>query len=235
MRVEPGRSRPLTPSAGALLLVMLAACDQIDVTSSAEPPSARCVSCHLPDYLAAQHPPHNGVKPDTCATCHGQASFHPARVEHSFPLEGAHAEANCFACHGGVPPIFEGTAKSCAVCHAADHERANASVSKHAAFGDDCAHCHGTSKWKPTLDARPVNAKSAPTTAEQPAFLPTPAEQPHTTAKSPPLGLPVTPTAVPTPTVNPEPTATASKRKRPDSVSGASPASKPSRTRGAER
>ena len=96
---------------GALALVplcgLLPACDGIDVTSSAALPSARCASCHLPEYLAADHPLHRGVKPTTCATCHTQESFHPMRLEHSFPLDGAHAKADCFACHSGAAPVFE--------------------------------------------------------------------------------------------------------------------------------
>src|SRR5215471_15180549 len=127
MRRLLDRSRRLAASAVLpLLSSLLAACDQIDVTSAAEPPSARCASCHLPEYLAADHPPHRGVKPTTCSTCHTQSSFHPARLEHSFPLDGAHAKADCFACHTGTAPLFEGTTKSCATCHANEHARANA-------------------------------------------------------------------------------------------------------------
>lgn len=131
----------------------LVSCDQLDVTSSVEPPSARCASCHLPEYLETKHPPHAGVKPTTCGTCHTQTSFHPARLEHSFPLEGAHQRADCFACHRGLAPVFEGTPKACLSCHAAERADADAKISKHASFANTCAQCHGTAVWKPTLNA----------------------------------------------------------------------------------
>lgn len=135
------------------LATLLAACDQLDVTSTAEPPSARCASCHLSEYLTVNHPLHRNVKPTTCATCHYERSYHPARLEHSFSLEGAHAKADCFACHSGQAPRFEGTPKACVACHAAEHEQANTRIPKHSAFGDDCASCHGTVIWKPTRQA----------------------------------------------------------------------------------
>ena len=67
---------PALGCAVALCLV-LAGCDQLDVTSSVEPPSARCASCHLPEYLDTKHPPHAGVKPTTCGTCHGTLAWKP--------------------------------------------------------------------------------------------------------------------------------------------------------------
>lgn len=216
--------RALACSALLSLLGVLAGCDRIDVTSSAELPSARCASCHLPEYLATDHPPHRGVKPTTCGTCHSQRSFHPARLEHSFPLDGAHAKTDCFACHTGAAPVFEGTPKACANCHAADHERANARISKHQSFGDDCAHCHTTSAWKPTLETHSVGEESAAAPPVQPTLERKTASEPSSKPASSPRSAPVAPEPTPVTPPRPEPTATASKRKRPDSVSGASPA-----------
>lgn len=226
MPARPRRATPFTLATVGALVPLLFACDQLDVTSSPELPSARCASCHLPEYLGANQPRHRGVKPTTCATCHLETSFHPARLEHSFPLTGAHEKADCFACHSGTTPVFEGTPKSCATCHASEHEHANQSVPRHQTFGDDCAHCHGTSAWKPTLEERPggddslVPPAKSEVTSAPPDLVPTspPSATRAGTTTSP---RPARPASATTP--RSEPATPGSKRKRPDSVSGASP------------
>jgi hypothetical protein len=117
------------------------------------PPSARCAGCHLKEYEATTHPPHRGVRPTTCAVCHGETSWHPARsvLVHSFPLEGAHAKTACFNCHGGSAPTFEGTTKLCVDCHHKDQAAANLRIAHHSTFPSQCQTCHTTSAWKPTL------------------------------------------------------------------------------------
>jgi hypothetical protein len=222
MRAEPVRLRMLGCAAIVSLLGVLPACDQIDVTSAENPPSARCASCHLPEYFAADHPPHRGVKPTTCATCHTQSSFHPARLEHSFRLDGAHAKADCFACHAGTAPLFEGTTKSCATCHTNDHARANASVAKHQSFGDDCTHCHGTTAWKPTLEARATGDEPLPQAPAESPLVPKAIAAPDSTTPSSSRRSPAA--AKPAPVTPASPDSPSSKHRRPDSVSGASPA-----------
>jgi hypothetical protein len=223
MKAHASGARLFERAAFVAVFGLLPACDKIDVTSSVDLPSARCASCHLPEYLAADHPLHRGVKPTTCATCHGEDSFHPMRLTHSFPLDGAHQKADCFACHTGAAPVFEGTPKSCATCHATEHQRANDSVPKHPSFGDDCAHCHGTSAWKPTLEARPSaeRALAPATTPPAPEHAPIQAPAPKSLATSSEHGNPSIPTTTPN-----EPPSPASRRKKPDTVSGASPAHK---------
>lgn len=139
-------------------------------SATAEPPSLRCASCHLQEYQATSHPPHPGVRPTTCGVCHGEAGWHPARsaLVHSFPLQGGHAKAACFACHRGPTPTFEGTTNQCSVCHQTEHTSANAKVEHHASFSSQCETCHGTTAWKPTLPHDEAFA-DAPPDAEAPA------------------------------------------------------------------
>ena len=122
-------------------------------SSTAEPPSARCASCHLPEFQSTTHPPHPGVRPTTCGVCHGESAWHPARNPflHSFPLEGGHAKPACFACHTGTTPQFEGTTHECVACHQKDQASANAKITHHDTFPSTCNTCHTINAWKPTL------------------------------------------------------------------------------------
>ncbi len=56
-----------------------------------------------------------------------------ALKEHPFPLEGAHAEADCMACHS--QGRYKGTPMACAACHLDPHQ---------GAYGDTCERCHNT-------------------------------------------------------------------------------------------
>lgn len=110
--------------------------------------SEDCATCHLDDYQRASQPLHVGIIPMTCAECHGNASWSPARGSaHSWPLEGAHATAACSACHLGEPPLYAGTPTACLGCHQSDREAAL--VPSHDDFSSDCATCHGTTAWRP--------------------------------------------------------------------------------------
>ncbi|RMF31318.1 MAG: hypothetical protein D6759_10300, partial [Chloroflexi bacterium] len=59
----------------------------------------------------------------------------PAKAlkDHPFPLEGAHAKADCMACH--TQGRYKGTPKACAACHLDPHQ---------GAYGDTCERCHNT-------------------------------------------------------------------------------------------
>ena len=122
-------------------------CQQVAPTENA---SGLCASCHLSEFESTTHPPHAGVRPQTCGVCHSTDSWHPYRLIHTWLLEGAHAKANCFACHSSKPPQFEGTSKDCISCHQAAKDKANASVAHHGSFPSACEKCHTTSTWKPT-------------------------------------------------------------------------------------
>jgi len=209
-------------------------------TGATAQPSQRCVACHLSEYQGVSHPPHPGVRPTTCGTCHLDTSWHPYRLDHSWPLEGAHAKANCFDCHRGEPRTFEGTSKECLTCHGDKREQANQKVKHHDQFGTTCQKCHSTVAWKPTLPHE--GAASEPETeAETEAVTETPvalsakgkAAAPTGTAhgagvrKAPSPVSTGTPSPVSTGTPSPvstgTPTPARKPKAKPDSVTGASP------------
>ena len=179
--------------------------------------SGACASCHLSDFEVTSHPPHTGVRPQTCGVCHSTDSWHPDRLMHEWPLQGAHAKANCFACHSGKPPQFEGTSKDCISCHQAAKDKANATVAHHQSFPTTCEECHTTNAWKPTLPHGQAPPQLSPVT---PQAIENPSKR-HT-ATVPASGQPrKSASAKPKPvTISPAP---AINRPTPDVVSGASP------------
>jgi len=81
--------------------------------------------------------PHGPLK-DSCATCHGAEGWKPAKIDRSFdhgrfrfPLEGAHVQTACRACHLGL--VFSEIGGSCDSCHQDAHR---------GELGNDCANCH---------------------------------------------------------------------------------------------
>jgi hypothetical protein len=81
--------------------------------------------------------PHGKLE-DACATCHGPESWKRAKIAPSFdhgrfgfPLEGAHSQAACRACHLNL--VFSEVASTCNACHQDAHR---------GEFGDDCVKCH---------------------------------------------------------------------------------------------
>jgi hypothetical protein len=69
-----------------------------------------------------------------------------ARFDHAqtgYRLEGAHAKAECAACHTTKnergAPTFIGVPRDCASCHKDPHEKR---------LGNDCSKCHDETSWK---------------------------------------------------------------------------------------
>ena len=153
-----------------LALAAVAGCRQSAPSDHGAAPSRRCVTCHLAEYQSVSHPPHPGVRATTCGTCHLETSWHPYRLNHSWPLEGAHAKANCFDCHRGEPRQFEGTSQECVSCHQDDRQTANQKVRRHEQFGTDCKTCHSAVAWKPTLphEGAASNARATAAAANAP-------------------------------------------------------------------
>jgi hypothetical protein len=84
------------------------------------PPDATgdCVRCHDVDD------PHGGEFSDrSCASCHGTGSFAVTDFDHSatrFPLDGAHVDVACRACHAsasGDALVFRALGTECTDCH----------------------------------------------------------------------------------------------------------------------
>ncbi|HSR41921.1 MAG TPA: hypothetical protein VLL48_07110, partial [Longimicrobiales bacterium] len=91
-----------------------------------EPPADGCVTCHAADD------PHQGQFVDRrCEECHTVSSFRIEAFDHDgtrFPLDGAHADVSCAACHptersGGTDPFV-----------------------RYLPLGTRCADCHGESR-----------------------------------------------------------------------------------------
>ena len=75
-----------------------------------------------------------------CATCHLPEGWRPVRIskefhhaEKVFPLDGAHASANCTSCHTSLD--FSKASPQCASCHRDVHR---------GELGINCARCHTT-------------------------------------------------------------------------------------------
>jgi hypothetical protein len=99
----------------------------------------RCSECHAPDDV------HKGSRGEDCAKCHTTANWKSAKFDHAketgFALNGAHADVDCAACHT-TGKYSDKLPKDCHGCHRAQDAHAGR-------FGEDCAHCHLSSHWKP--------------------------------------------------------------------------------------
>lgn len=183
----------------------LAACrgnTEITAEADAGPHSGDCAVCHLGEFNGVTHPLHPGKKPTTCAVCHRNDFWSPTILAHSWPLEGAHAKADCFLCHQGTPRMFEGTSDACDDCHRPELDRENARNPAHLRNGIACGDCHAPTGWKPAHGRSPApepTVTAPPATTIAPATPKGPVAKPVATVKP----KPVTPT--PTPTVVPPP------------------------------
>ena len=138
--------------AGALLASAVGLCGCAGRGREAATQPNECASCHMPEYLAVEKPPHAGVRPTECNVCHAQSGWSPAFFKHPWPLEGAHAKATCGECHRGQPPAYEGTSALCVSCHERDFE--DSDFPGHPRFAKTCENCHSTTAWTPAK--RPV-------------------------------------------------------------------------------
>jgi hypothetical protein len=99
-----------------------------------------CQGCHSEDeaYALAGHVERFG---GDCLLCHdGYDRMVPFTHASTLPVEGAHVQADCEACHRDR--LFAGLAADCASCHVEpDYHRGQ--------FGTDCARCHDAVAWTP--------------------------------------------------------------------------------------
>ena len=115
-----------------------------------------CLGCHQADYDNSAFQGHDAF-PTTCLDCHTNDEWVPAQFDHSWPLEGAHAQAACSSCHTGAPPIYEGTSTLCVGCHQSDYDRSP--FPGHSDYPTTCGDCHGTAAWTPATGGNhPENA-----------------------------------------------------------------------------
>jgi hypothetical protein len=121
-----------------------------------------CTGCHrdphhgeFKEQMARRRP--NGTALG-CEACHSVKSWTDLlSFDHSktpFPLTGAHVKVNCEGCHkptatgASVEQISFKTAHTqCSACH----QDAHAGQFAKAGLSEDCAKCHNTIAWKPSL------------------------------------------------------------------------------------
>ena len=102
----------------------------------------KCQDCH-----ADLHRRKNGAECELCHNTNGwQVSVHNIN-EHQdrFPLIGAHAVVDCYACHKvGTVGQFNrfGLSTECISCHTKDFEKATVPNHRALAFSTDCRECH---------------------------------------------------------------------------------------------
>ncbi len=120
-----------------------------------------CAGCHRADYENSPFPGHDTF-PTTCQDCHTNDNWIPALFEHSWPLEGAHAQTECSGCHTGTPAVYEGTGTLCVDCHRSDYD--GSPYLGHDTFALSCQDCHTSSAWTPATggnhpeDAFPIES-----------------------------------------------------------------------------
>lgn len=119
-----------------------------------------CTSCHEDIHKGEFAERMAGLdskgKPLGCEACHSTkdwkdlTKFDHARTD--FPLIGSHRAVACADCH--KPPNmelnllhvkFKSAPKACSECHENPH------AEQFGARGNDCAACHNSNKWKPSL------------------------------------------------------------------------------------
>jgi len=102
--------------------------------------SLDCISCHVNedhDYMAS----HIDLYGVGCIPCHdGKDSIVDYDHQSDYPLEGAHQETDCLACH--VDQVYAGTTRECQNCHAEPEIHLGI-------FGLKCERCHVASAWLP--------------------------------------------------------------------------------------
>jgi nitrate/TMAO reductase-like tetraheme cytochrome c subunit len=100
-----------------------------------------CIDCH------ADH--HQGQLGQDCQNCHtprdwqGRKDLLDVHAKRGFPLTGAHAVADCEACHRGHSrQEYSGTPIDCIGCHAESFAATTDPNHMQAGFPADCGRCH---------------------------------------------------------------------------------------------
>ncbi len=107
-----------------------------------------CAACHGELAPAVQSPDHvaNGWV-EACDRCHIPTTWDGAGFNHfAFPLTGAHASADCSACHVG--DVYTGLPTDCAGCHSDEYQQTTDPNHAAAGFPMQCELCHQTGQWE---------------------------------------------------------------------------------------
>jgi len=111
----------------------VAPCEECHISASFRDAASNCHACHQPEDV------HEQRLGKSCEDCHNPNGWSLWEFDHNtlteFPLDGAHADIDCLACH--VSEAAPGTAVSsfCADCHRMDDVHGGQ-------FGRNCERCH---------------------------------------------------------------------------------------------
>ncbi|MBN2616524.1 MAG: hypothetical protein JXR71_12600 [Bacteroidales bacterium] len=107
-----------------------------------------CIDCHEHNQTDTDKE-HSGISGYTytsiaCYACHPTGSREGAFNHDAtgFPLDGAHAQAQCLDCHANG---YAGTSNACSSCHMDSYNQAENHVANN--YPLDCSLCHTTTSW----------------------------------------------------------------------------------------
>jgi hypothetical protein len=144
---EHGRTR--FPLSGVHLSVACDRCHLGALRGSFVGAPVECHLCHQQDLIGASidHVAQGWVT--DCDRCHTPRSqWGGGNFAHSsFPLIGAHVQADCADCHQAS--VFQGTPRDCFACHAVDYQMATNPNHAANAYPTRCETCHDTFAWAP--------------------------------------------------------------------------------------
>jgi hypothetical protein len=99
--------------------------------------ASSCFACHKTNDV------HKGALGQECASCHTQEAWRkPKPFDHAktkFPLVGTHRDVQCAVCHIGEK--YKDLPSTCVDCHKIQDVHSGR-------FGQKCATCHASTKWK---------------------------------------------------------------------------------------
>jgi hypothetical protein len=136
-------------------------CRQCHTSLEFKKAESNCASCHL-DI-------HQNTVGDECARCHDSNTWLVNNIAEihrqiSFPLQGAHAVANCVECHTSDSELrFDPIASDCYSCHQDDYGATTNPEHQKAGFSTDCITCHQVDAF--AWDAEGINHDFFPLTA----------------------------------------------------------------------
>ncbi|MBK9104521.1 MAG: hypothetical protein IPL92_08110 [Saprospiraceae bacterium] len=115
-------------------------CRQCHTTLAFTETETKCTSCHLDIHQLSVG--------DDCARCHNSKSWLVDNItdlhrQNSFPLQGAHAVANCSECHISDTDLrFDPLNTDCFSCHQEDFVATTEPNHEAAGFSINCIECH---------------------------------------------------------------------------------------------
>jgi hypothetical protein len=144
------------PLAGVHQNVDCASCHTQYAKLNFPPMDISCFSCHSKQYYSTTSPNHAQAGYSTnCTDCHGvvDVAWGTTNFDHGFfPLVGAHAIQNCFACHTQTSKAtgnFKGLSTDCSSCHQADFAHTTFPNHTQLKLSTQCQTCHTINGWMP--------------------------------------------------------------------------------------